>query len=100
MQGKSLNLDPVAVLLSLAFWGAIWGLPGMFLSTPLTVMTMVVLAQFKGTPWIAVPPVQRRRPQSALGGVRAGPVAAPLARRAGGAGGAPRRRNEKAKPGR
>lgn len=54
MQGKSLNLDPVAVLLSLAFWGALWGLPGMFLSTPLTVMTMVVLAQFRSTHWIAV----------------------------------------------
>jgi AI-2 transport protein TqsA len=54
MQGRSLNIDPVAVLLSLAFWGAIWGLPGMFLSTPLTVMTMVVLAQFPGSHWIAV----------------------------------------------
>ncbi|HEX2561497.1 AI-2E family transporter [Phenylobacterium sp.] len=54
MQGRSLNLDPVAVLLALAFWGALWGLPGMFLSTPLTVMAMVILAQFSGTRWIAV----------------------------------------------
>lgn len=53
-QGDSLNLDPVVVLLSLAFWGAIWGAAGMFLSTPLTVMAMVILAQFKGTHWIAV----------------------------------------------
>ena len=54
MQGDSLNIDPVAVLLSLAFWGALWGLPGMFLSTPLTVMAMVILAQFKGSMWLAV----------------------------------------------
>lgn len=54
MQGDSLNIDPVVVLLSLAFWGAIWGVPGMFLSTPLTVMFMVILAEFKGTLWIAV----------------------------------------------
>lgn len=54
MQGQSLNLDPVVVLLALAFWGAIWGVAGMFLSTPLTVMTMVILAQFKGTEWIAI----------------------------------------------
>jgi AI-2 transport protein TqsA len=54
MQGKSLNIDPIAVLLSLAFWGAIWGLPGMFLSTPLTVMAMIVLAQFDGSRWIAI----------------------------------------------
>ena len=54
LQGDSLNIDPVVVLLALAFWGAIWGLPGMFLSTPLTVMAMVILAQFKGSHWIAV----------------------------------------------
>jgi len=29
-------------------------LPGAFLSTPLTVMTMVILAQFDGARWIAV----------------------------------------------
>jgi AI-2 transport protein TqsA len=54
MQGRSLNIDPVVVLLSLAFWGAIWGLAGAFLSTPLTVMIMVILAQFDGTRWVAV----------------------------------------------
>jgi predicted PurR-regulated permease PerM len=54
MQGQSLNVDPVVVLLSLAFWGAIWGVPGMFLSTPLTVTAMVILVQFPGTRWIAV----------------------------------------------
>jgi len=54
MQRDSLNIDPVVVLLSLAFWGAIWGIPGMFLSTPLTVTGIIVLAQFEGTRWIAV----------------------------------------------
>src|SRR5690606_13425177 len=48
MQGRSLNIDPVVVLLALAFWGAIWGLAGAFLSTPLAVMMMVILAQFDG----------------------------------------------------
>ena len=54
MQGSSLNLDPVVVFLSLAFWGALWGVAGAFLSTPLTVMAMAILAQFKATRWIAV----------------------------------------------
>ena len=54
MQGQSLNIDPVVVLLSLAFWGAIWGVAGMFLSTPLAVIAMVILAQFDGTRWVAV----------------------------------------------
>ena len=54
MQGRSLNIDPVMVLLALAFWSAIWGVTGAFLSTPLTVMAMVILAQFDGSRWIAV----------------------------------------------
>jgi len=54
MQGASLNIDPVVVLLALAFWGAVWGLAGAFLSTPLTVALMVIMAQFDGTRWIAV----------------------------------------------
>ncbi len=54
MQGDSLNLDPVVILLSLAFWGAIWGLPGAFLSSPLTVVAMIILAQFPTSRWISV----------------------------------------------
>lgn len=54
MQGDSLNMDPVVVLLSLAFWGVVWGMTGMFLSTPLTVMAMIILAQFDGSRWLAV----------------------------------------------
>ena len=54
MQGRSLNIDPIALLLALAFWSVIWGLTGAFLSTPLTTMMMVILAQFHGTRWVAV----------------------------------------------
>jgi predicted PurR-regulated permease PerM len=54
MQGKSLNVDPIVVLLALAFWGAIWGVVGAFLSTPLTVMAMAIFAEFKGTRPLAV----------------------------------------------
>jgi predicted PurR-regulated permease PerM len=54
MQGRGLNLDPVLVLFSLGFWGALWGATGAFLSTPLTVLAMVILAQFDGSLWIAV----------------------------------------------
>ena len=54
MQRDSLNIDPVVVLLSLTLWGALWGLPGMFLSTPLTVTIITILAQFEGSRWIAI----------------------------------------------
>lgn len=67
MQGESLNIDPVVVLLSLALWGKLWGVAGMFLSTPLTVMAMVILAQFESSRWLAIllsadgSPVKARR---------------------------------------
>ncbi len=54
MQGKSLNVDPIVVLLALTFWGAVWGVTGAFLSTPLTVMAMAILAEFRGSRPIAV----------------------------------------------
>lgn len=54
MQGRSLNMDPIVLLLALAFWSVVWGLPGAFLSTPLTTVMMVILAQFQGSRWIAI----------------------------------------------
>ena len=49
-----LNLDPVAILLSLGFWGVVFGLPGALLSTPLTVVVMAVAAEFEGARWLAL----------------------------------------------
>lgn len=54
LMGKSLNLSPLVILLSLAFWGMIWGIPGMFLAVPMMVILNIVLAQFKSTRWLAV----------------------------------------------
>lgn len=54
LQGRKLNLDPIFVLLGLTFWGYLWGLTGAFLSTPLTVAVMAVLAEQKSARWAAV----------------------------------------------
>ncbi len=54
MTGESLNLSAVVVLLALAIWSTIWGIAGAFLAAPLTVMLMIVLAQFPATRWIAI----------------------------------------------
>ena len=54
LMGKSLNLSPLVILLSLAFWGTIWGIPGMFLSVPIMVILNITLAQFESTRWLAV----------------------------------------------
>lgn len=52
--GKSLNLSSLVVVLALALWGLVWGMAGAFLSAPLTVAIMIVLAQFDSTRWIAI----------------------------------------------
>jgi AI-2 transport protein TqsA len=54
MMGDSLNLSALVVLLALAIWGVIWGIPGMFLSAPLTVLMMILFAQSESTRWMAI----------------------------------------------
>lgn len=54
LMGDSLNLSALVVLLALAIWGVLWGIPGMFLSAPLTVLMMILFAQSDDTRWIAV----------------------------------------------
>jgi len=53
LQAQTQNIDPVATLLSLAFWSWLWGLPGAFLAVPMTLMSMMVFAQFESTAWVA-----------------------------------------------
>lgn len=54
MMGKSLNLSPLVVIISLAVWGSIWGVTGMFLCVPITVVLMIVLAEFPQTRPVAI----------------------------------------------
>lgn len=54
MMGKSLNLSSLVVIISLAVWGSIWGVTGMFLCVPITVIMMIVLAEFRQTRPIAI----------------------------------------------
>jgi predicted PurR-regulated permease PerM len=68
MAGATLNLSAVVVLLSLAIWGQLWGIAGAFLSAPLTVMLMIVLAQFDSTRWISVLLSSEGRPTAKTGG--------------------------------
>ena len=36
IMGRSMNLSPIFILLSLIFWGWLWGVVGMFLAVPIT----------------------------------------------------------------
>lgn len=40
--GKSLDLPPILIVLSLLFWGAIWGIGGMLFAVPLTVSVRTI----------------------------------------------------------
>ncbi|MEH6754759.1 MAG: AI-2E family transporter [Alphaproteobacteria bacterium] len=54
LMGTSLNISPLVVLISLAVWGSIWGLAGMFLSVPLTMIAMIIFSHFAATRPIAI----------------------------------------------
>ena len=54
LMGRTLNLSSLVIILSLTFWGMIWGLAGMFLCVPITVMTAIVCSHFSGLRGIAV----------------------------------------------
>ncbi len=51
--GRELNLSPVVVLISLAFWGWLWGLVGMFLSIPITATIKIIMEHIPGTKNVA-----------------------------------------------
>ncbi|MEZ5920978.1 MAG: AI-2E family transporter [Parvularculaceae bacterium] len=52
--GKTLNLSPLVILLSLAVWGTLWGFAGLLLAVPFTVTIMIILTQFRSTRPIAI----------------------------------------------
>jgi AI-2 transport protein TqsA len=54
LMGSTLNMSPFAIILSLAFWGMIWGIVGMFLSVPIMVLVMIICAHIPGWRWVAV----------------------------------------------
>lgn len=45
MQGQRLNLSPIMVLVSLIFWGWVWGIVGMVLAVPITSAINIMLIQ-------------------------------------------------------
>jgi predicted PurR-regulated permease PerM len=54
LTGQKLGVSPLLVLLSLAFWGSLWGIVGMILAVPLTVVAKIILENIRETRPIAV----------------------------------------------
>lgn len=49
LMGESLDLHPIAILISLIFWGMLWGLVGALLATPITAVLKILLDKFEGS---------------------------------------------------
>lgn len=54
LMGKSLNLSPLIMLITLSLMGKIWGLSGMFVSVPILVILLIVFSNFKKTQRLAI----------------------------------------------
>jgi len=49
LAGNRLNLSPLVIILSLAFWGSLWGIVGMILAVPLMVVIKSILENIAET---------------------------------------------------
>ncbi len=52
--GKTMRVGPVLVLLACAFWGFVWGLPGVIVAVPMLMVVREICCAFKTTRPIAI----------------------------------------------
>ncbi len=52
--GQNMNMSPVTVLISLIFWGWMWGIQGMFIAVPLTSIIMIVCENIPSLRFVAI----------------------------------------------
>lgn len=54
LAAKTLNMSQFVVILSLFVWGAMWGVVGMFLAVPITVIMLIIFSNFETTKPVAI----------------------------------------------
>ncbi|GAB6090456.1 AI-2E family transporter [Spirochaeta dissipatitropha] len=54
LQGDRLNLSPVVIIFSLLFWGWLWGIVGMFLAVPLTMVIKIICGNIPSLQGISI----------------------------------------------
>nr|WP_071797098.1 AI-2E family transporter [Natronohydrobacter thiooxidans] len=54
LMGRTLRLSAFGIIISLAFWGAVWGIPGMFLAVPFMVAVMIVCSHIPAARPVAI----------------------------------------------
>ena len=54
LMGRSLNLSPFVILISVTAWGSIWGISGALLAVPVTAILVIIFSEFEGTRPVAI----------------------------------------------
>jgi len=54
LMGRSMNLSPLMVIISLIFWGYIWGVAGMILAVPILGAITIVFENFSSLKFISI----------------------------------------------
>jgi predicted PurR-regulated permease PerM len=65
--GRRLGLSTLVVILSLIFWGWVWGPVGALLAVPLTMVVKIMLENTSDLKWVAVL-LDKAPPEPELGG--------------------------------
>jgi len=71
--GRTLRLSSFGIIASLAFWAAVWGVPGMFLAVPMMVSVMIVCSHLPKLRPVAVLLSREGLPDTDIGLERRGP---------------------------
>ena len=54
LTGRTLRVSSFGIILSLVVWGAVWGIPGLFLSVPIMVAVMIICGQIPAMRPVAI----------------------------------------------
>ncbi|MFN3953182.1 MAG: AI-2E family transporter [Pararhodobacter sp.] len=54
LMGRTLRVSSFGIIIAMAFWGAVWGVPGMFLAVPIMVATMIVCSHIPAARAVAI----------------------------------------------
>jgi predicted PurR-regulated permease PerM len=54
LMGRALRVSAFGIIMSLAFWGFVWGVPGAFLAVPILVTTMIVCSHIPSARPVAI----------------------------------------------
>lgn len=54
IQGRSMRLSPIAILIWLLIWGWLWGVPGALLAVPMLTSLKLIAERVRGWGWFAV----------------------------------------------